>query len=246
MVGDILTGASSGATGEVAYVSDEYLALTNVTGTFSAEQIIHAGTPIGMAQASTPDITAEQDNVLYAAAAEAYRVNISKVPGSGPVRGIAALGSTLYAWRDNAGGTVLRDPQVNLGRLGGGADVLHLPVHQRHLGLRGRRDPDPGRRVGDDQAGWCSSPGRGARARLASSSSRYRPAELHQRRCAGSGACTLSSVPATSALAQIALLPGGKVEAEVFNFLGGSGTKRLYGCDGVNPSSSSTAMSSCH
>lgn len=234
-VGDILTGASSGATGEVVYVSAGYLALTKVTGTFTAEQILHGATPIGMAQASTPDITAEQDNVLYAAAAEAYRTDITAVPGSGPVRGIAALGSTLYAWRDNAGGTACVIHKST------SAGWVAVPMYYTYRFTSGTSAYVDGgtltqgavsatiKRVVLESGTWGSSAAGQLIVSLPTGGNFANGA------AAGSGACTLSSVPATTALAQIALLPGGKVETEVFNFLGGSSTKRLYGCDGVNP-----------
>src|SRR5690606_18119371 len=42
-----------------------------------------------------------------ALAANAYRLNIVAVPGSGPIRGVCRFKGALYAWRDNAAGTAM-------------------------------------------------------------------------------------------------------------------------------------------
>ena len=54
----------------------------------------------------TDDTGVDEENVLARTAAEtARRDNITKVPGSGPIRGVARYCNNTYAFRDNAAGT---------------------------------------------------------------------------------------------------------------------------------------------
>jgi len=105
VVGATATGSSSGATGVIAYVSGTYLALTKVTGTWvNGENLLVSAVSQGVV-IYEPSITELQANAMYAAAATIYRADITAVPGSGPVCGICVINNTVYAFRNNAGGT---------------------------------------------------------------------------------------------------------------------------------------------
>lgn len=122
-IGDLVTGATSGATGTVIVLPYGFsgswsggtaagtLVLNNVTGTFQNNEALNvSGSP--RAQAAGPS---SEDSAPSAAlrtewgrAAMAYqRTLVGKVPGEGPVRGVAVHRDVVYAWRNNVGSTRL-------------------------------------------------------------------------------------------------------------------------------------------
>lgn len=108
IVNDTITGVTSGATAVVVMlVSPTKFVVTKVSGTFVAETFNVSGLPYGTIESVIEDN--EKDLELHAtykaAAAEEYRADILKVPGSGYVRGVVYYQGNLYAFRDNAGGT---------------------------------------------------------------------------------------------------------------------------------------------
>lgn len=117
-VGDIVTGTTSSAYGEVIIISVTsgsfatndaagFMVLDNIVGSFvDTDPLEVAAVPsatasgvLGFAATDALDATYRQ------AAIEARRAKIAAVPGSGPVRGVWNLGTTRYAFRDNAGAT---------------------------------------------------------------------------------------------------------------------------------------------
>ena len=109
-VGDTITGMSSVATGKVILVDGGTVVITRETGTFIATEGISVG---GVQKGTITTISGVatdglEDATYKALAADDYRADIFAVPGSGPVRGIAYYGGTVYAWRNNAGATALK------------------------------------------------------------------------------------------------------------------------------------------
>jgi len=116
-VGDTVTGATSGATGTVAVApivsagawgdgdAAGDLILAAVTGSFvNDEQLQVAGTLKAMTAAASSEneaSTADEYEEWLSAAQEIRRQGIGKVPGSGPVRGVAVHSGSVYAWRDD-------------------------------------------------------------------------------------------------------------------------------------------------
>lgn len=105
-VGNTVTGASSGATAVVLQVNGTTeLIVTKLTGTFVSETITVAAankgtvSSVGMNAATTPILHATYKGL----AADNYRADIAKVPGSGAVRGVWYYAGNLYAFRDNVG-----------------------------------------------------------------------------------------------------------------------------------------------
>ncbi len=109
VAGNTLTGATSGATGVVIAVDGDQVAVTKEVGTYQlGETVTVGGTSVGTV--TTPfgkSADGYTDSLYRHLAANAYRVDIAAVPGSGPVRGVAYFKGVVYAWRDNAGGTAL-------------------------------------------------------------------------------------------------------------------------------------------
>ena len=122
LVGQTITGDSSGASGVIAYMSTGLfqieMVLTKVTGTFLPFELVvrqNTGLPLllNMNSAaeevgyilSQPELRgyagAEDDAIALNAAADIYRDDIGPVPGSGPVRGVHVYNGVLYAFRDD-------------------------------------------------------------------------------------------------------------------------------------------------
>lgn len=101
-VGDTLTGNTSGATGEVIYVSGKKIGLTKVTGAFTTEVVKVGTTTAGTVTDDMPSVDGFLGNTLAKAAADVYQADIGEVPGVSRIRGLAILNSALYAWRDGS------------------------------------------------------------------------------------------------------------------------------------------------
>lgn len=106
-VGNTVTGQTSAATGKVIARSGNQVILTRQTGVFTTgENILVSAAVVGSIdtiQGVDPD--GYQDAVYRNMAADDYRADITVVPGSGNVLGVAILAGTVYAWRNNIGAT---------------------------------------------------------------------------------------------------------------------------------------------
>jgi hypothetical protein len=119
--GQTVTGSTSGATGVAVingvletgtYAGNNatgYLVLYGVSGTFEDDEDLEVSAAvIAYAEGTATErgaITDALDTTYIRAAIEATRTNIAVVPGSGAIRGVCDISGTLYAFRDNAGGT---------------------------------------------------------------------------------------------------------------------------------------------
>lgn len=232
-VGQTITGFTSGATGILIAVNSLSIAMTKVTGTFQVGETLKVGaTVISTVTALGSSVTSKQNAVYLAAAMDVYRNDISAVPGSGSVLGVAYYNGSLYAWRNNAGGTaaVLHKATaggwsaVSLGyqvafsnantsvgegdtlTQGGVTATINRVVVETGTLLSGT---NTGRLI-------ISAPTGGSFAAGAATST-------------GGGAVTLSA-----AHSAITLSPSGRYETENGNFTGAASTYRMYGVDGVN------------
>lgn len=83
--------------------------LTAMTGIFPGNAAMTVGgLQVGTTLAASPlsfSSDPKTDAQISLSAGNVLRNLITAVPGSGAVRGVWMIGSTLYAWRDNAGGT---------------------------------------------------------------------------------------------------------------------------------------------
>lgn len=106
-VGQTVVGFTSGSTAEVSTIAPGLISVTRQAGSFTPGEQLRVG---GVQQAivtavggSMADALADA-GYLYAAG-ERYRASIGAVPGSGPVLGVVAFRGTVYALRNNGGGT---------------------------------------------------------------------------------------------------------------------------------------------
>jgi hypothetical protein len=241
-VGQVVTQAVSGATGTIAAVVTEpasYLVLTQVTGVFD---IVHGLTTpgplaIGTATGRTISISAQSRAIYLAAAADTYRALIQPVPGVGPILGIVAMAFAgvdhLYAFRANAGGTAallykaspagwVLVPYYNLVRFTAGGTANPLDGDTLTQG---------GVTATIKRVMWQSG------AWAGSAVGQFVVTNPAGGNFAAGAATTTSGATLTlsGVQAPITMAAGGRFEFEKANFSGQLITRRIYGCDGVNP-----------
>lgn len=244
-VGDTITGASSGATAVVLAVvtsgTPDYLVITKIVGTFTNPETLNvSGNPQGTTS-SVATVNGAATGVLHAQynnlAADEYRDDIAAVPGSGPVRGVWMYGAnnTVYAFRNNAGGTATA--LYKSSSSGWTAVALGRQLSFTSGGTTAIAE-------GDTITGAIS----GATAvvtRVVVTSGTWAGGDAAGKFVFASQTGTFQAenidVGASPNLATIAgdssaitLLPDGRYEFITANFGGSPNAKRIYGCDGVN------------
>ncbi len=244
-VGQTVTQATSGATGTVIAISNgvtPYLVLTQVTGNFMVGAAVTGpgSVAIGTVAARTASISALNGAIYLAAAADVYRALIGPVPGSGPVQGVVAMAflgvDCLFAFRANVGGTAtllwkaspagwVAVPYFNLIAFTGGG--VANPLDGDVLTQGGVTATIM--RVMWQSGGWSATGGTavGQFVITASAGGSFAAGAAHTT----SGATLTLSGPA----APIAMAAGGRFQFDKANFSGQLITRRIYGCDGVNP-----------
>ena len=230
-LGDTVDGATSGASGKVVYLSGAYIGLTRVTGSFELEDLEVSAVVKATLSNLSPAVDGFLDNTLAKLAADDYQADITKVPGSGRVRGVAILNSEVYAWRDNAGATAMAIHKAT----SSGWDEVEM-FHQISFtaGSTEYEEADTltqgsatstVKRVVLESGSWGAGTAAGRFIITAPSGGVFSAGAA-----AGGGVCTLSGASAI-----IALAPGGRVRTHAYTFTASLADKRLYGCDGVNP-----------
>ena len=230
-LGDTVDGATSGASGKVVYLSGAYIGLTRVTGSFELEDLEVSAVVKATLSNLSPAVDGFLDNTLAKLAADDYQADITKVPGSGRVRGVAILNSEVYAWRDNAGATAMAIHKAT----SSGWDEVEM-FHQISFtaGSTEYEEADTltqgsatstVKRVVLESGTWGAGTAAGRLIITAPSGGVFSAGAA-----AGGGVCTLSGASAI-----IALAPGGRVRTHAYTFTASLADKRLYGCDGVNP-----------
>jgi hypothetical protein len=243
VVNDVIEGASSGATATVLSVvtstSPNYLVISKITGTFSNPENLEVsavveGATVSTAMpsgASTPLLDAQYRN----SAADLYRADIDVVPGSGDILGVVHFDNTVYAFRDNAGGTAANLykssaagwVQVTLGRelsftSGGTTEIVEgNTITGATSGATATVD-----RVVLLTGTWAAGTAAG-KFILSGQTGTFQAENLNV-----GASPNLATIAGNSSA--ITLLPGGRYEFWIANFGGQSGTRRIYGCDGVN------------
>lgn len=236
-VGDTITGGTSGATGVVIVVDGSTVIYTKDTGTFTVSESILVSavvqgtvTALGGAVGATAQTAAQYLNL----AADNYRADIGAVPGSGPIRGVAYYGGTVYAWRNNAGGTALAMYKssstgwqaVSLGfELSFATGTAAIAEGQTVTGATSGASGVVTRVV--LQSGDWSTNDAAGRLIFASVTGTFQNGENLQ-------VAAATKVVSGGTQSAITLLPDGRVETVIANFGGTTNSTRLYGCDGQN------------
>lgn len=232
-VGQTIVGGTSSATGVVCRVGSDYLVFTKKVGDFVPGEPV---TVAAVTVATTTDFAAAEGGptqelraIFKNAAADIYRADIQAVPGSGPVLGLKWFEDTLYAWRNNAGGTLA---VVHKSSPSGWQEV---PLGEEIAFSNASVDVLQGQTL--TQGGVTATIKRVLVESGSLQSGTNSGRLILAGRTGGSfsaGAATTSGLGAMTlagAQAAITLLPGGRYVFARYNF--GAGY-RLYGCDGVN------------
>ena len=229
-VGQTVTGSVSGATGRVIVVNTASLVITRETGTFAAGDVLNNGSGFVGTITLIEGVAADglTDAQYQSLAADNYRADITAVPGTGSILGVAYYNGVCYAWRltsmykSTAGGWVA----VTLGKelsfsTGTAAIVDGNTVTGASSGATGV----VARVV--LQSGTFASGNAAGRLILSSSTGVF---------TSGENLTVAAAVKAIAggAATQITLTTGGRYETVVANFGGGTANYKLYGCDGVN------------
>lgn len=234
VVGDTLTGVTSGATGVVAFVGVDYAAVTKVVGNFVAgEDVTDAGPTVGTLTAVDGTQGSLVDAQIKAAAADIYRADIGEVPGAGPVRGVFYYNDTLFAFRNDvtdvfsvlymatSGGWTLVPYYYEVEFTAGAGDVVdgYNLVQGGNTALIKRVVVESGDLDAGTAAGRfiVEAPAPGSFAAGAATITG-----------GAGGTATLGG-----AETQITKPAGGTYQFVIDNFYGQAATKRVYGCDGV-------------
>jgi hypothetical protein len=251
VAGQIVTGATSGATGEVltaptlatgSYGDGDaagFVILTALTGAFvdgENLQVSAVTRAVADGAAAEKAATNDADDALWLHdAIETQRAKITAVPGSGPVRGIWRFQNAVYAFRDNADATtcVLHRATaagwvaVDLGRslafTSGG--VVVITEGQTITGATSGATATVARVV-VESGDWTTGDAAG-RLILSAQTGTFAAENLNV-----GASLNVATVAANSAA--ITLLPGGQYEFVTHNFYGAADRKRMYGCDGAN------------
>jgi hypothetical protein len=247
-LGQVVTQTVSGATGIVIAIGPAeapaapYLVLAAVTGVFNtwSAAMGPTGNLIGLATAQTVAIDPRSKAIYTAAAADAFRTFISAVPGSGPVQGVFAMAflgvDCVFAFRANVGATAtllwkaspagwVLVPYFNLVAFTAGGTATPMDLDTLTQGgvtatiMRVMWQSGAWSTTGGSAIGQFVITGMigGSFAAGAATTS--------------SGATLTLSGPASA----ITMAAGGRFEFSKANFSGQLVTRRVYGCDGVNP-----------
>ena len=250
--GDVITGATSGATATVcgdgqltsgAWADTDALGVVGITlktGTFVVGEYVLIGGIYAFVITATDETAAIDDsgrNDYLRGAANAQRALINIVPGSGPVRAAFALKGALYAIRDNAAATAGVIYQATGG--GGWAAQQMLPMLPFILGgvlitegmtVNGATSGATGfvQRVAFTGGAWASTTATGYLV-LSGITGAFVSGE-NIRVGVGPAMAVTSAVTSVPTLA-----PGGTYEVVKWNFYGSYDTERAYIVNGVGP-----------
>lgn len=235
-VGDTVTGVTSGNTAKVIAVSGSNLVVTRETSLFlSGETLQVSAVNVGtLTIAQGISVDGLTDATYRGLAANEYRGSISAVPGSGSVLGVAYFNNTVYAWRNNVGGTAANLykssasgwVQIALGFEmkfdGGTVEVLD---GQTINGLTSGASAVVSRVV--LESGTWSAGTAAGRFIMSTVVGTFVDNEAIR-------VITTNVAVANGTSSAITMLPSGRVETMIGNFGGGIVNTKLYGCDGKN------------
>jgi hypothetical protein len=235
VVGDTINGQTSGFTAKVIQVrSAKQLVITKATGVFTVGENIRTGVTVrGVYTSLASDVNSFDENTYRALAAADYRADIAAVPGSGPIRGVAVLGTTVYAFRDNVGATALAIYRST----SSGWTLVPLMQEVSFTGGSGA-EPAVGATITKG-----STTGVVRRVIVTSGTGDWTGGAVAGRIIVDTivsgpftaGAFTGGVTATVVAQTAISMLPGGRLDHVVYNFTGAADAERIYGCDGVNP-----------
>jgi hypothetical protein len=241
-IGQVVTQAVTGASGTIIAVVTApapYIAVTQVSGSFDNSHALTTPGPValGNATAQTVALGAQTAAIYTAAAADVYRALIGAVPGTGAVLGVVAMAflgvDQVYAFRANDGGTEallykaspagwVLVPYFNLIAFTAGSTAI--PLDGDTLTQGGVTATI--RRVMWQSGAWAGS----AVGQFVVTN------PIGGNFTSGAAVTTSGATLTLSGVqAPITMAAAGRFEFTKCNFSGQLITRRIYGCDGVNP-----------
>lgn len=247
-VGNTVTDAITGATGKVIAINNQlysdrdFIIITrkSVVDFGVGDTLLVGGTPRAetLSEQMINGAPTQQLGAYYKfLVAEDYRPETLVVPGSGPVLGVWLSMGTLYAVRNNVGGTaaVIHKTTASgwqalalgfeLAFTSGG--TTEIVEGDTITGLTSGATAVVKRVILEGIGTWGGGTAAG-RLIFASQTGNFQAAEGLS--ITGGGGADLATLGGDST--PIVLLPGGRFEWEDYSF--GGGLTRIYGCDGVN------------
>jgi hypothetical protein len=252
-LGQTVTDATSGATGKAlidAVVTSGsygggnavgYLVLTAVSGTFGSGHNLQVGgvTKVVSTAAAVQRgaLNDTDDTTWYRSAVTTARALINTVPGSGNILGVWAYNGTIYAFRNDAGGTAAvmhKSTTAGWSAVSLGYSVpftssgaTAIAVGNTVTGAASAASAVI-TRVVIRTGSWAA--GNAAGILVFAGYSAGGPFTNGENLQVGG----VTRAVASAASSAITLLPNGRYEFENCNFGGSTSTYRMYGCDGVN------------
>jgi hypothetical protein len=238
VTGNSIAGATSGATAVIIASTSTYLVVTKVVGTFqSGETITGSGATVVATStnqtnaASTPALNATYRNL----AADEYRDDIAAPTGSGSVLGVHKYNGTVYCVRNNAGGTaavLYKETASGWSSVALGREVAFTSGGTTEIvagnTITGATSGATAviTKVVTTSGTWGAGTAAGY-LYFASQTGTFQAENLDV-----GASLNLATIAGNSSA--ITLSPSGRFEFINHNFGGGSGTTKMYGCDGVN------------
>ena len=242
-VGDEVIQQNTAAAGTVVAVvtteTPNYLVLTKTSGTFNDSDDLEVSASVEGTSLSALSLSGASTNQLDAQyinlAADEYRGDIAEPTGAGRILGVVFYNDVVYCFRNNAGATAANLwkssasgwDQVDLGyelefTSGGTYEIAEGDT------ITGATSTETATvtRVVLESGSWSGGDAAG-RLIFSTASGAFQAENLDVG--ANSNVATISG-DATA----IALQPNGRYVFDIKNFGGQIGTKRVYGCDGVN------------
>jgi hypothetical protein len=233
-VGATLLGVSSGATSVVVIKDGNTLGVTKLVGSYTEGETANGTTIV------SKELLAGQDNIDVDAiwqyeAEHYYRSQIGAVPGTGPVLYAFQLGSVRYAFRADEGSAKLYKSSAS-----GWTQVPYLKILFFKDGVLAEGD------IGESTViTGATSTATGTVKRFIKNDGSYGSDASGYMVIDTAGVFSdgediqvggITKCVADGASANINLIAGAnKFQHIAHNFYGSSATRRIYGCDGVNP-----------
>lgn len=233
-VGATLTGATSGATSRVVIKDGNTLGVTALTGSYTLGEVAN-GTTITAVELQGGQDDIDTDALWQYEAEEYYRDLIGAVPGSGNALYGFRFGADEYAFRLNSGSVKLYKSSTS-----GWSEVTFFKILFFDAGVLAEGDIIEGTTITG-----ATSAATGTVKRFIKNAGLYGSTASGYMIVDTAGTFTdneniqvagITKCVADGASAAITLTSGAnKFQHIAHNFYGSVATKRIYGCDGVNP-----------
>lgn len=233
-VGDTITNLAATVSAYIIAINGTTVIYTKPVSSFAVSDNVYVGgvlkTSVTSLDSSVTITNAMVGQYTYLAG-EAYRSDITVVPGSGPIRGVIYYGGAVYAWRNNAAATAMAIYKSTT------SGWTLVPLGYEMAFDTGTNQLYEGNTIVGQTSGatatitrvvvssgtWAAHTAAGYLT-FASVTGTFSAGENLR-----IGATTYAH--ATAAQAAITLNPGGRVEMAIDNL---NGATRVYGADGVN------------